>query len=219
MTTMENLIVHGDCFKLLAAAFYEPEKDFFLEEKLCENLASLLATNGCLDASAAAEKMTAALAESDQSTLLVEYARLFVGPFELVAPPYGSVYLEKERRLMGDSTLAVQKMYHDAGLDLEIKDVPDHIAFELEFMHYLCQCEVEAANDHTAVQELRRKQATFYAHFLAPWIPDFCASIRNGTESKFYSALAECLHAFITGTASRFELSGLFQPGDKTCAC
>ena len=206
---------------MLAAAFYEPEKDFFLEEKLCENLTSLLAATGCLDAAAAAEKMTAALTESDQRTLLVEHARLFVGPFELTAPPYGSVYLEKGRRLMGDSTLAVQKMYHDAGLDLEAKDAPDHIAFELEFLHYLCQCELEAAgrDDHAAVQEFRRQQATFYSRYLAPWVPDFCAAIRNGTECGFYSALAECLETFIEGTASRFELNGLFQPGGKTCAC
>ncbi|MFN2356106.1 MAG: molecular chaperone, partial [Desulfopila sp.] len=82
--------------------------------------------------------MEQAIHESRHQDLLVEYARLFVGPFELLAPPYGSVYLETGRRLMGDSTIAVQHMYTNAGLTLDVQEAPDHIALELEFMHYLC---------------------------------------------------------------------------------
>jgi hypothetical protein len=32
----------GDCCRLLSACFYQPEKDFFLQEGFFENLASLL---------------------------------------------------------------------------------------------------------------------------------------------------------------------------------
>jgi len=52
-------------------------------------------------------------------TLEVDYARLFVGPFNLMAPPYGSVYLEGGRQVMGASTADVQKRYRAAGLDID----------------------------------------------------------------------------------------------------
>jgi TorA maturation chaperone TorD len=41
-----------------------------------------------------------------------------VGPFLVPAPPYGSVYLEDNRQLMGDSTIDVRRHYLSLGLDL-----------------------------------------------------------------------------------------------------
>jgi TorA maturation chaperone TorD len=71
--------------------------------------------------------------------LQIAYSSLFVGPFELLASPYSSVYLDAERRVMGDATRNVINHYISAGLsfDLENTDLPDHISTELEFMYYL----------------------------------------------------------------------------------
>ena len=189
----------GDCFKLLAACFYEPEKELFLEERLCHNLASLLAECHCREAAKAAAGLQAALEETGEDELKVEYARLFVGPFELIAPPYGSVYLEPNRRLMGDTTMAVRKAYRDSGLSLEVKEAPDHVALELEFMHYLWFKEAEAAaeEDSQRAREYAALQADFLRKYLGPWIPEFCEKIRQGTENRFYRALAGCLENFI----------------------
>ena len=75
----------------------------------------------------------------DLEPLKVDFSKLFVGPYTLSAAPYGSVYLEAERKMMGDSTLDVKNRYREAGLDTAktFKDAPDHIAAELEFMYYL----------------------------------------------------------------------------------
>jgi TorA maturation chaperone TorD len=189
----------GNCFKLLAACFYEPDREMFLQERLCDNLISLLSACGCSTAADAARGMLVALSENSDEELKIEHARLFVGPFELLAPPYGSVHLENKRRIMGDSTMAVKKVYQDAGLNLEEKEAPDHIAFELEFMHFLCLKEAEAAvkDNNLLVHELAQKQSQFFNALLAPWITDFCSVIRNGCENGFYTALADCLEAFI----------------------
>ncbi len=48
--------------------------------------------------------------------LKVEFSKLFVGPYKLFAAPYGSVYLDDERKVMGDSTLDVKNRYREAGL-------------------------------------------------------------------------------------------------------
>ena len=50
--------------------------------------------------------------------LKVEFARLFIGPYRLAAPPYGSIYLDEERKIMGDSTIDVRRRYIESGLSL-----------------------------------------------------------------------------------------------------
>lgn len=211
----------GGCFKLLAACFYEPDRDLFLQEKLCENLAALLSCCGCDSAAEAARQMLPALSEQDKDELKVEYSRLFVGPFELLAPPYGSVYLEQKRKLMGDSTMAVKKMYQAAGLSLNEKEAPDHIAFELEFMHYLCHAEIEAkaqGQDNKALDSARM-QAEFMEKLLAPWIPPFCEDIRQGSENSFYSSVADCLEAFATEMKAYYHKSAQIRQNRKCHDC
>ncbi|MCL7488708.1 MAG: molecular chaperone TorD family protein [Desulfobulbaceae bacterium] len=198
-TVVEKKLRQSDCFKLLAACFYEPDREMFLQERLCDNLVSLFSSCGYVPAAEAARTMLVALSELSDDELKVEYARLFVGPFELVAPPYGSVYLEEKKRLMGDSTVAVQKMYQEAGLSLDVKEAPDHIALELEFMHYLCLAESEAGakRQRKEAQRLNKMQTEFMTRLLGPWIPPFCENIRQGTDNGFYLNLADCLEGFI----------------------
>lgn len=151
--------------------------------------------------------MLVALSELTDEEMKVEHARLFVGPFELLAPPYGSVYLEKGGMLMGDSTMAVQKMYHEAGLSLDVMEAPDHIALELEFMHYLCLGEstAEAKRQHEEALAFTKRQAEFMNRFLAPWIPAFCDNIRQGSDNHFYVHLADCLESFTREMISFYQ--------------
>jgi putative dimethyl sulfoxide reductase chaperone len=197
--SVELKLRQSDCFKLLAACFYEPDKELFLQQRLCENLASVLAACRHEEAAAKAATMRTELEAKNEEELKVEYARLFIGPFELIAPPYGSIYLEKERRLMGDSTLAVQRIYREAGLELEVMEAPDHIALELEFMHYLAlgEAAAETENQSGEAAEFAARQNEFLHRLLRPWVPAFCENIRQGTENGFYRALADCLESFM----------------------
>lgn len=194
---MSDATTRGNCFKLLAACFYEPDRDLFIEEQVCSNLQNLF--NGwATGASEAANKMNLSLKATDQDNLSVDHAALFVGPFELIAPPYGSVYLEKQRQVMGDTTMEVLRYYKNAGLSVDIKDAPDHIAIELEFMHHLCMKEAEslASGNEQEAGKLRELQQDFYLNALQ-WIPQFCTAIREGNTSPFYMELANCLERFM----------------------
>lgn len=219
-TTIDFKLRRANCFKLLAACFYEPDRELFLAERLCENLITLFEDCHCQKAVMAAMCMRNALLQSSEQEMGVEYARLFVGPFELLAPPYGSIYLEKARRLMGDSTMEVQRIYHDAGLTLEVKEAPDHIAFELEYMHSLSLWEANASaeDDNARVRELALKQSKFFHQFLAPWVPDFCQAIRKGTDTVFYMNLADCLESFVESMTAVYELTGICKPKEENCA-
>lgn len=221
MPHIDLTMTRSNCFKLLAVCFYEPDKELFLEESLCENLAALFAACNLADAAAAAQKMQGALEEKNQEEMMVDYARLFIGPFEMIAPPYGSVYLESNKRLMGDSTLIVQKKYQEAGLTREVQEAPDHIALELEFMHYLCLQESSAAAQDKKDEAFRYSlmQNEFISQLLAPWIGDFCGNIRKGTDNEFYRQLAYCLEAFVGEMTSLCQAAGLLKQPEDSNVC
>ena len=197
----------GDCYRLLSACFYQPEKEDFLQEGLFGNLASLL-KEVSPEASTFAYEMDEVFLIYDEVDLNVDYAKLFVGPNELLAPPYGSVYLDGERRVMGDSTMEVIKIYEEQGLsiDKEFRNLPDHITAELEFMYYLIFREIEAIerSDIAAALNFIKVQELFLNRFLKQWIQPFCNKMREGANSGFYRSLADCALAFINN----------FHPGD-----
>jgi len=190
----------GDCFRLLAACFYKPLKEIFLQEKVFQNLTSLL-EQVCPDAAPFSNQMGESILKYSDEELLVEYAKLFVGPYELKAPPYGSIYLDDGRRVMGDSTIEVARMYQESGLimDENFKELPDHIAVELEFMYFLTHKKVnvlEKSESDTALvfQEIRD---VFLNKYLRTWALEFCQKINTHTDNAFYAALANCLSTFL----------------------
>ncbi len=188
----------SDTYRLLAAAFYPPDRRFFLEENLCSNLERVF-NELCPEAVPHCQAMAHALQNSTTEELQVEHAALFIGPFELLAPPYGSVYLEGKHAIMGDSTVEVQRLYRQAGLLLKEKEVPDHIALELEFAGYLAG-KVHGRqhdNDRDAMEETRKFYKQFVHGTLIRWIPEFCRRIRSETEHTLYNSLASCLEEFV----------------------
>lgn len=192
-----------DCYKLLAACFYEPQKKLFLDESVFSVLGDLL-TRVCPAAALFSEKMATSVMQYDEEELLVEYARLFVGPNELLAPPYGSVYLEEGGKVMGESTARVMEFYKAEGLSMDdqFQNLPDHITAEMEFMYYLAYHEVEALekNDSEKAAQFLNRQETFRNTFLGPWVAPFSEKIKQGTENEFYQALADCLSVFMLKT-------------------
>lgn len=150
------------------------------------------------EAEQAAGFMKKSLKELSQEELSVDHAALFVGPFELIAPPYGSVYIEKKRIVKGESTLFAARCYEKAGLSVDTKEPEDHVAIELEFMYYLCGKEVTALQEKRPenAQHFNDMQRLFYFKAMKPWIKEFCAAIRGGTQNVFYKNVAACLDAF-----------------------
>ena len=147
MKTAEKLksqeLARSIVYHRLADAFRLPGSDL---PAVLDELESALA---CLDSDACDDAAQLKRSYTDDSApcpLEVDYAGLFVGPFLVPAPPYGSVYLEDKRQLMGDSTIDVRRHYLSFGLDLspDFKEAPDHICAELEFMHVLISQGIEA---------------------------------------------------------------------------
>jgi TorA maturation chaperone TorD len=197
-------LMRGECCRFLAACFYEPKKEVLGAEQLLSTLTQNL-QEVCPAAAPFARKMQESLAAYTEDELIVEYARLFVGPFGLKAPPYGSVYLDGERTVMGPSTMETIGLYEQEGLarDEGFHELPDHIAVELEFMYFLGYRAVEALQkgDADCAEAYLYKQEQFRTRFLAQWVPQFCTQIQDETDNSFYSALANCVALFIQTSA------------------
>ncbi len=190
----------AESYRLLAACFYPPDDIWLHQENLFENLASVLQPI-CPPAADFPIQMRGNAAQYGIQALAIAYAELFVGPYELLAPPYGSVYLDQGKRVMGDSTIATTKMYREYGLNIadDFKELPDHIAVELEFMYYLIYKEIEALHqdEHKERQSFLEAQKRFMASFLGKFAYLFCGKIKEGTSNKFYQVLADCVSVFV----------------------
>jgi TorA maturation chaperone TorD len=186
--------------RLLAACFCEPEVKMYKEEAFFQNLRESL-SSFCNEAVAHVDLMEKSVQQYSEEELLVEYARLFVGPYALIAAPYGSVYLD-DGRVMGDSTMEVIQWYEQEGLvrGKDCRDIPDHIAVELEFMSFLIRKEIDAttSKDQQAAEDYANKQKKFTNSLLRSWVPQFCEQIRTSTKSDYYRAVADCTQATLS---------------------
>jgi TorA maturation chaperone TorD len=183
-----------DGYQLLSTFYYPPEADTL------SKLSALQATLGslCPPAQPAIANMQT---EQNVESLQIDFASLFVGPFKLLAPPYGSIYLEGKREVMGDSTLDTLKRYRAAGLELsgDVKEAPDHIAFELEFVYYLTFKMVQAvdgANTTDAINCLEQMKGFLTKH-PGRWIGRFTEAVQQNAGTDFYRSLAVATQLFV----------------------
>jgi len=178
-----------DAYKLLSECYYLPE------EGLLTRLDSLDGSRGELFS-----EITRSIPPlTDMESLQIDFSRLFVGPYILLAPPYGSVYLENKRMVMGESTIDVISQYKDEELDIGIKEAPDHIAIELEFMYFLIFREIEAIRNgrYGEAADYLKKEENFLSNHLGAWVPNFTDNIKNHAQTKFYQDLAHLTNSFV----------------------
>lgn len=189
-TSRRNMI-----YRVLAISWYYPglelaqslvEQEFAAVLNLCFDVSG----NGVVDDTFIREytrKLTGGNlhVENLKCTLAQEYTRLFLAPVpeHPVIPLYESVYTSTERLLMQEAAVAVRKCYRKAGLDLrgDFKDLPDHIATELEFMHWLTGMEYQAREQGKTEQakDYLTWQGDFFRKHLSRWVPNFVHRLKN----------------------------------------
>ena len=129
--------------------------------------------------------------------LAAEHARLFVlNSPQVPAQPYGSYWLEQDRRLLGDSSMEVRDLMarHGIRTDPEAGLLPDHIVAETEFLAWLL-----AEEDDT-----RSSQQILLEHLRA-WTPHFTTALRNAEPLPRYRLAADLLDRFIDWDSTRLQ--------------
>lgn len=164
----------------------------------------------------------------------VEFTRLFRGvkPHYSPPPPYESVYREESGRVFGELTVEVHHEYRRFGFDLAngfSGEPPDHISFELEFMHLLSIKEAEAWDKDDEDEALRFLQAEkeFMREHLMTWLPRFCGEVRKHDKLGLFRWLADLTEGWVSfdyqqhlqiessQTEARNEIAGVIRDEDK----
>lgn len=143
----------------------------------------------------------------DPAHLQSEHRRVFGHIESSSCPPYetryGSRHLFQQTQQLSD----IAGFYRAFGLDLsdDAKERPDHLAVELEFLHFLCVKEAYALEHHTPekVELTRDAEVKFLQDHLLLWVPSFTRRLQTAAGSGFYKALGELMAAFLSAEAAR----------------
>ncbi len=109
------------------------------------------------------------------------FQRLFVGPYALPAPPWGSVWLDRENVLFGDSTLVLRQWMREKGIAFEAQqnEPEDHFGTLLMLAAWL-----KENNRDEEWQQL-------LGWHLLPWSGRFLEEFIAHAEHPFYRSLGE----------------------------
>jgi putative dimethyl sulfoxide reductase chaperone len=188
-----------DLCRFLSACYYEPDPAFE-EEHLFESMLAAASRLGP-ELAEPTRRLGEAFTAQELGTLLCDYTRLFAGPPEALAQPYGAFWLSEDKTAMQESTLAVLELYREGGFEVDegFLEVPDHIAVELEFLYMLVfkQNEAHRAGLADARAAWEQLQAMFLGEHLGKWVTPFAAAVRAGARTPFYRELAGLTERFV----------------------
>lgn len=139
--------------------------------------------------------------EKELDKLCSEYTRLFLGPTKLPAPPWESVYVNKERLIFQESTLKVREWYlkYDFVPTNYRTEADDHIALELDFMANLADFAENSLenNQIDSLIKILNDQKSFLEKHMLNWVPQYVADLQASTTHPFYFEAAGILNLFL----------------------
>ena len=201
---------------LEAVAFVgEALAPFFLNDPVKGEAGQAFAAMAALDASAAAaewpfadgDEALAALrlmadglaAGAGDDALVWEFRRLFVGPAPKPAPPWGSVYTDRECVVFGASTLELRRWMRERGIARQADDrtPEDHIGLMLALMAWI------ARNQPADLDEYLQKH-------LLTWSSHFLDQLAEAAEHPFYEGLARLTKASLEGIQAELGLDVVY---------
>lgn len=124
-----------------------------------------------------------------------DYQKLFVGPFALAAPPWGSVYLDYESVICGCSTVALQDWMRERGLVVsrEHNEPEDHIGLMFMLLSWLASNRSELVPDYLEL------------HFCT-WASHFCDIMQENAATPFYQGVASLARTTLRSLCERLGL-------------
>ncbi|QLK60623.1 Tat proofreading chaperone DmsD [Enterobacteriaceae bacterium Kacie_13] len=126
--------------------------------------------------------------ESAEESIDDAYQRLFIGPYALPAPPWGSVYLDKESVVFGDSTLALRQWMRENHIEPQLTQAEpeDHIGLMLMMCAWLAENSPSLLN-------------AFLTVHLLPWAARYLELLRQKAEHPLYAGVAILAESTLTG--------------------
>lgn len=133
-----------------------------------------------------------------------EATRLFEGPGQPLAPPFGSFYLNGGI-MMGPEAAAVRGAYLDAGFlpDSSVHLPPDHLSLEFGFLAALAG---RATNGSSPDADAAVSAwLDFVAGHLAPWLAPWQVDLLRAEAHPFYLGLAGFMSEILAADLAWFD--------------
>ncbi len=134
-----------------------------------------------------------------------DFNRLFVGPGEMLAPPWESVYRSKTKLTFQEPTLQVRALYEEFGVQAPAlhREPDDHLALELAFLATLSERAIEAAarGDGEQLGRCLRAQQEFLHDHLLAWAPGCLALVEAHAETDYYRGAARLARGSLAASA------------------
>jgi TorA maturation chaperone TorD len=146
-----------------------------------------------------------------KKVILEEHQKLFVGPNELLAPLWESVYKTKDKLLFGDIELEVRSYYNSVGLDVKPSEAADYLPLQLAFMSRLCSISQEYNLERLNVDELEKIrgnlsiQKEFLNKHLLSWIPLWAEDVNKNAEGQFWKEFTELTEGWLENDLIEIE--------------
>lgn len=120
-----------------------------------------------------------------------DFNRLFVGPGEMLAPPWESVHRSKTKLTFQEPTLQVRALYERFGVQAPAvhREPDDHLGLELAFVATLSDL-AATADDAPQLTRCFETQRDFLRDHLLSWAPTCLALVEKHTETDYYRGAA-----------------------------
>ena len=123
-----------------------------------------------------------------------DFNRLFVGPGEMLAAPWESVYRSKTKLTFQEPTLQVRELYERFGVQAPAihREPDDHLGLELAFVATLSHLAVSpaAAGDTAQLTTCFEAQKDFLQDHLLAWAPSCLKLVEKHAETDYYRGAA-----------------------------
>lgn len=143
--------------------------------------------------------------------LVAERARLVWGPGAEISlrPPYESKYRRQEGSPPAGAGAEIAGIYAAAEIRLpeEVREQPDYIGLELDFMRQLTEREARGwtRNDRGEVARTLEMERAFLTEHLVCWVPLFCDAMLAHARLDFYRGIARMTKGFVIGEAQKIS--------------
>ena len=128
------------------------------------------------------------------AALTWDFNRLFVGPGEMLATPWESVYRSKTKLTFQEPTLQVRALYERFGVQAPAvhREPDDHLGLELAFVATLSDLAARAAagNDTTRLARCFEAERDFLQDHLLAWAPACLELVEKHAETGYYRGAA-----------------------------
>ncbi len=202
MKLRETLKYRATIYKFLSIALSYMDDKLFRELKAMLDKVSEAYLNLNIPESEIIDRFKADILNDEKTVLRrlrQEYTRLFITSIPLPCPPYESAILEG--RLAGESTTDILKYYQKLNVEVsdEFRDMPDHIAAELEFLYYTTLLILEhlrngRVRDAAQICEI---QSSFLENHVFRWVDKLSDCMVKNSKVNFYEGIARLVSNFM----------------------